>query len=173
MFFAWNITIPAATPDSAPIKQELPLILGMIKSIDIKFPAGCHGLVKVRIKRYDSQLLPLSTAEYMTGDDETIPALVFYKLTTGIASVTFEGSSPNTTYAHVVTIRISIEPEITDFEQSVIKLLTQISIALDTTYEFGEPVPITPIIPSPLIPALQLISAREILRETVTVRAVR
>ena len=131
MHYTWDIIIPANTPDSSPTKQHLILTVGIVKHIDIKFPAGCHGMVKIRLKRWNFQLVPLSSDEYVTGDDETIPIETYYEMLEVPTFFVFEGSSPNTTYQHKITIRIDVEPVLTDAEIQIIELLKQLTEALN------------------------------------------
>jgi len=64
MFYAWDIIIPADTEESDPVEQALKITKGVITKLSVKFPPGCKGLVKVRILRYESQLVPLSRGEF-------------------------------------------------------------------------------------------------------------
>jgi len=110
MFYAWDITIPAATPEASPVIQTLKLTKGVITRIDVKFPPGCHGLVKTRLFRYESQLIPLSGEEWLTGDGETVITESYYKLFETPAQLKFVGCAPLTAYDHTVTVRVSITP---------------------------------------------------------------
>lgn len=112
MFYAWDITVTANTLTTSPKEQLLKITKGVITRIDVKFPCGCHGLVKVRILRSEFQLVPLSKGEWITGDDETVPTEGFYKVDTAPAELKFVGCSPGTTYNHTVTVRVQVLPEI-------------------------------------------------------------
>lgn len=85
--------------------------MGVITKLDIKFPPGCHGLVKVRIFRSRFQLVPLSKDEWITGDGESVPTEGFYDLSVTPSELEFVGCSPGTTYDHTVTVRIQILPK--------------------------------------------------------------
>jgi hypothetical protein len=126
MFHAWDITIPAGTPDNAPLVQELPLTAGVITKVEIKFPMGCNGLVKVRLSRWTFQLVPLTKNQWVTGNNETVPSETHYELLEHPFFLMFEGSSPSTTYAHRITIRINVEQETSAQEQNVLERLDKI-----------------------------------------------
>jgi len=111
VFNAWDITITANTLDKSPKEQTLKLTKGVIVKCDVKFPAGCHGLVKVRLFYHTFQLIPLTKGEYITGDDETVPTETYFELAASPYALTFEGSSPDTTYNHTVTIRVTVVPK--------------------------------------------------------------
>lgn len=111
MFNAWDITITANTLDASPKEQALKLTKGVIVRCDIKFPAGCHRMVKIRLLHQTFQLIPLNRGEYITGDDETVPTEPYFELASSPYSLKFEGSSPGTTYAHTITVRVTIVPK--------------------------------------------------------------
>lgn len=126
MFYAWDILIPANTPKLAPITQELELPFGVITQIHIKFPAGCHGLVGVRLLRWTFQLVPLSSGEWITGDNETVPTETHYELLEVPTFLTFKGCSPSTGYPHMITVRVEVNPEVSEVEQSMLSSLDKI-----------------------------------------------
>jgi len=111
VFYAWDIIIPAGTPESAPVERDLRVTRGVLTRVDIKFPAGCHGLVKVRLLRYGSQLVPLSRGEWVTGDGETIPTEGYYEMEDEPLALRFVGCSPRTYYPHKITVRVQLTPE--------------------------------------------------------------
>lgn len=111
MFFAWDITIPAGTTEADPLTQILKLSKGVITRCDIKFPRGCHGMVKVRLRHQEAQLVPLSRDQWVTGDNETVPTEAYYELGETPAQLKFLGCSPGTSFDHTVTVRISVLPK--------------------------------------------------------------
>jgi len=112
MGYAFDITIPANTSESEPKEQKLKLHTGVITRIECKFPLGCSGMVKVRLSRGGVfQLFPLSPDEWVTGDDEPVGYDYYYEMTEPPSVLIFRGCSPNTTFSHKVTIRITVLPK--------------------------------------------------------------
>ena len=111
MLFAWDITVPALTLATAPLTQTLKLSYGIITKIDIKFPAGCHGLVNIRLLHEESPLIPNNKDTWLTGDNETVAIPEYFELTTTPYALKFVGMSPGTTYAHTISVRITILPK--------------------------------------------------------------
>lgn len=111
MFFAWDILIDAGTPESEPVTQILKLSSGIIVKVDIKFPDGCHGAVKVMLLRNEQQLIPLNRDSWLTGDAETVTTPEYYELTESPTQLKFLGCAPGTSYDHTVTVRITILPK--------------------------------------------------------------
>jgi len=131
MFHVWDITITANTLEAAPKEQQLELPIGIITKIDIKFPAGCHGMVKIRLLRWTFQLVPLSSGEWITGDDETIPTETYYELLEVPVFLMFKGCSPDTDYNHKVTIRIEVNPALKISDMQIIERLDKLVEAVN------------------------------------------
>ena len=137
MLFTWNITVQAGTPDTSPKVEKLDLLIGLIKEIRIRFLAGCHGTVKVRLINSGAVIMPSGTNQYVIGDDEEITADMNYALVAGSQFLNFEASSPNATYDHTIAIRINILTTIDT--EDIVKLLKQITTALDVGIEKQQP----------------------------------
>ena len=110
MFYAWDITVLAGTAEATPKTQILKLTKGVITRVDVKFPPGCHGLVKVRLLRYESGLVPLSSDEWVTGDGEAVVTEGYYEMLEIPSQLKFIGCSPSTSYNHVITVRVFVMP---------------------------------------------------------------
>lgn len=127
MTFAWDITIPANTLATTPVEQELEITFGVITKVEIKFPSGCHGLVKCRLTRGGIyRLAPLSPDEWVTGDDEAASWHTYFLVDEPPNHVEFTGISPGTTYPHTVTVRLEILPRKVASMIPVLELLTRL-----------------------------------------------
>jgi hypothetical protein len=111
VFFAWDILIEAGTLENDPVVQILKLSAGIIVKVEVKFPDGCHGEVKVRLLRNEQQLIPLNRDDWVTGDAETVTTPEYYELTETPTQLKFIAMSPTTFYDHTVTVRITILPK--------------------------------------------------------------
>lgn len=111
MFFCWDITVEADTAEEEPLEDWLKLPKGVITRVDIKFPAGCHGLVKVRLFLESLQFVPLSEDEWVTGDDETVPTETGIEIVDKPYKIKVQMCSPDTTYDHTITVRIEVKLE--------------------------------------------------------------
>jgi len=110
MFYAWDVTVPAGRAEATPYEASLKLSSGVITAIDVKFPAGCHGLVKLRLLRAEFQLVPLTRGQWVTGDDETVPTESYYELEGTPTELKLVACSPGTTYDHTITVRVRVLP---------------------------------------------------------------
>ena len=111
MFFTLEVTIPALTTESAPKLDILKLAAGVITHISNKFPAGCHGLVGVRLFHEESQIIPIGRGSWVRGDDETVPSPEYYDLGKGAKELEFVGINEDDTYPHTVTVRVNVLPK--------------------------------------------------------------
>jgi len=144
MFYAWDITIPANTLESAPAEYKLYITRGVITHASVKYPAGCHGMVKVRLNYQESQLIPLTRVSWLTGDDSIIPVVEYFEVKTSPTFLRFRGCSPGTTYPHTVTVTVTVLPRAVASMIPVIELLTKLFSKLFGLREVqGEKVPET------------------------------
>lgn len=126
MFFAWDIEIEAGRSEDEPVERKLSLAPGVIVDGYVKFPRGCHGMVKVRILQGRFQIYPLSRGEWITGDAEAVPIERYYKMPKEPYELTFQGAAPDTDHPHTVTVRFIVLPEKVASMLPLIKLLTSI-----------------------------------------------
>jgi len=126
MFFAWDITVTANTLEKSPKTQILKLSKGIITRVDVKFPAGCHRMVKVRLIRYGLQLIPLSGNEWVTGDDESVPTEGYYELMEAPAQLKFIACSPDTSYSHVISVRVQVLPRYVASVMPLVEIVTKL-----------------------------------------------
>lgn len=125
MFFAWDIVVPVNTPETAPTTQTLKLTAGVITGLDVKFPAGCNGLVKVRLFHRDFQLVPLSKGEWVTGNDEVVPTESYFSLASTPYTLKFVACSPSSDYEHTITVRATVLPQEMATFAPLVELLTK------------------------------------------------
>jgi hypothetical protein len=110
MYFCWDITIPANTLEKLPLRQYLRITKGVITKVDVKFPAGCHKMVKTRLYRHEQQAIPLTRDEWVTGDDEAVPTEIYIDLNAYPYQLKLVACSPDTDYDHTITVRIQVLP---------------------------------------------------------------
>ena len=110
MLYAWDILVTANTLESAPKEQLLKITSGVIVLVTVSYRAGCQGWVRVRILHEESVLVPLNKDTWLTGDDETVPAPMWFKISATGNILKFRAHSAGTTYPHTITVRVSILP---------------------------------------------------------------
>jgi len=127
VLYAWDITVPANTLATNLKTHLLKLTYGVITKVDIKFPAGCHGLVAIRLLHAESPLIPLNKDTWLTGDDETVSSPEYFELSTEPYALKFVGKSPGTSYAHTISVRITVLPREVASLLSLLDIFTKIA----------------------------------------------
>lgn len=128
MTYAWDIEIPANTLAANPVTRTLKLTFGVITKIEIKYPSGCHGLVKCVLTRGGIlRVAPANPDQYVTGDDEPVSWRLFHVIDDTPTELYFSGCSPGTTYAHTVTVRIELLPRWVAFFMNAPEFLKRIA----------------------------------------------
>lgn len=108
MVFEFKITVPANTPESNKYRYDVRLAYGIIHQIDIDFPPGCVGMVKLVICDGLFQVFPSNPGGYFSGTHPPISGKVFYELNNEPFELQIYAWSPGTEYDHTVTVRFWI-----------------------------------------------------------------
>lgn len=112
MFYNFAITVLANTLESAPKEQEMKLTAGVIQEVNILFPPGLDGMVKLRIMEGGHQFLPTNPEGYFATDNEVIVIPGQYYELKEPYTLKAVAYSPDTTYNHTIDVRIDvIRPE--------------------------------------------------------------
>lgn len=106
MFYDYNFTLLANTGPAAEITEEVPVGYGLVKYVEIIFPAGCAGLVKVAVDRFARQVLPTNTGGYFDSNDEVISIPCEIDLTVPPYFLRLRGYNEDDTYDHTIRVRI-------------------------------------------------------------------
>lgn len=109
MRYSFDFTIPASTLTTLPYEQKIPLDVGIIRQIIIRFKSGCHNRVFVGI--YDSleQIAPAKSTEAIYGDNTIFNIPMSYKMNAKPYELIFKGWSPGTRYPHTISIWVDVD----------------------------------------------------------------
>jgi len=115
--YSETFTIPADTKKENPVTREIKIEQRLITKIEVHFPAGCCGMVGLRIyygrkASYLKQIWPYHSYEDFIGDNETISFREWWKTPELPCYLTLVGYSPNTKYSHTLVIRFGTLPEL-------------------------------------------------------------
>jgi len=102
-----SITIPANTLESSPKEEELLIEEQFVERIEIDFPAGCSGMVNLRIYYGVRKYWPDNPGGHFTSDDYTIVFPVYKKLPEDRTTLKLVGWSPGTQYDHTLIVRVN------------------------------------------------------------------
>lgn len=110
MIYSYAITIPANTSEADPVEQEIRLTAGLISHVEVEFPAGCAGLVHLRVMREGGHLWPTNPEGNLASDDYVIPWDEHIELTSSPYRLQAVAWSDDDTYSHTLTLRINMLP---------------------------------------------------------------
>lgn len=111
MFYDFAITVKTTHTEASPKEQVLKLTHGVIHRVELGFPSGCAGLVRVKLLHEEHQLYPTNPDGYFASDDYNIPINDYYELYTEPYSLKFIGYAVGTSYDHTIIVRIGVLPE--------------------------------------------------------------
>jgi len=110
VFYDFAITIPAGRTQADPVKQELKLCYGILRRVEVAFPAGCKGYVSLIINWREHQLYPTNPDEAFNAEEYTVPIDDYFPITVPPFSLFAVGWAPSAIYNHIITVRIGILP---------------------------------------------------------------
>ncbi len=110
MLYEYELTVPANTLASAPVQLEMLLGRGIIHDIGVDFRAGARHEVHVVVKRALHQMFPANPEGSFKGDFFPVRYSTWEPLEEPPYKLEAYGWAPGTTYDHLVTIRLNIDP---------------------------------------------------------------
>lgn len=72
MFYVFQITVPANTPEAAAITIIAPVCHGVVHRVEIEFEKWCANLLHVQILRFEHMVWPSGPDQSFASDGETI-----------------------------------------------------------------------------------------------------
>ena len=111
MLYSKQITISANTSQANSSKSYFKVSKGVISNMWITFPAGCAGLVKLRIYHEGHPFVPVNADNYLRGDNVTFQFPVMFEITEEPMALTVEAWNEDATYDHTVDVLFLILPK--------------------------------------------------------------
>jgi len=111
MLYSKQITLTEGKTEATATKRYFKVNKGVISNIWITFPAGCAGLVKMRIYHEGHPFVPVNQDNYIRGDNYTFQFPVMYEITEEPMILTVEAWNEDATYEHTIDILFLILPK--------------------------------------------------------------
>lgn len=73
LIYAFAVTIPAGTPQSAPVTVDCMFDPAAVSEVDITIPPGPSGLVGFQLWVLGGQVIPSNQGGWIVGDNRVIP----------------------------------------------------------------------------------------------------
>ena len=129
MIYNKPLTISADTAIAAPASVSLPVVDGTLKQLFITFPAGCAGLVGVRVLFSERVIFPSNPDEWFIADNITFDFGENLKIDDKPFSFDLEGYNLDCIFDHTVTFRMAIQKEKADLLSRLIGLLPPVRVS--------------------------------------------
>lgn len=110
MLYVKEITTPAATSRLAPKKTNIKVWGGIIVKIEIMFPPGPQGDLKVAIYHGGHPVSPVNVGSWFAADDETVSFREFYPLRSAENTLTVYTYNDDAVNPHMCRVRINVLP---------------------------------------------------------------
>lgn len=108
MLHSKHITIAANTTEVNRSKTRFLVNQGIMSMVWITFPAGCAGLVKVRIFHQGHPFLPVEVDAYIRGDNYVFVYPVMFEIKNVPEIITIEAWNEDQVYAHTIDVQMMI-----------------------------------------------------------------
>ncbi len=108
MLYAVDVTVPAVTAERDAVETLLPVAPGVLVGASVMFPAGCAGLVHVRILRSRHQVWPSNLDGSLVGDGVEISWQEEYMLFEEPYQFRLMCWNEDDTFGHTVTVRLNV-----------------------------------------------------------------
>lgn len=109
MLYKFSVTVPVSTLAANPSELAVKLSPGHVSSLSITFPAGCEGLVGIRILRGAFQLWPLTSTDWIDGDDHTHVIPARQQMRSGETRLRILAYNLDTSNEHTVSISFTVD----------------------------------------------------------------
>jgi len=106
LLYTARLTIPRSTPKDRPVERTVEVEQPVVLAVQVRFPAGCLGLVGAAVYYGELQVWPSPEADWVEGEDEAvwdIPMMVFREAP---YTLTLKGYNLDPDYHHAVWFRI-------------------------------------------------------------------
>jgi len=111
MLHSKHITLTHGKTEAESTSTRFTANQGVIFRVWITFPAGCAGLVKVRVYHEGHPFIPVDQDAYISGDNYVFEYPVMYEITGAPEVITIEAWNEDDTYDHTIDVQMLIIPK--------------------------------------------------------------
>lgn len=108
MFYEYQITVPANTPQYDPVVSRLKIEPGIIEYAEIQFPVGTRCTVHVQVSYHGHQIWPTNRDGNITSDGYVVPLNDPVEIDEPEFELVFTGWSTADTYDYDINVRLTV-----------------------------------------------------------------
>ena len=105
-----KVTVPASTPITEAVAEELEIKEPVIERIEVYFPPGCCLLVHAAVFHGNRRIWPDLTADWAVGHGETVGSDVHVEFEDVPVRLTLRAWSEDEAFDHTIVFRIFTQP---------------------------------------------------------------
>ncbi len=111
MLYSKHVTFSSSKTEATKTIKHFHISKGWIYRAWIVFPAGCAGLVKVRVLHQGHPIIPINKSDYIKADNYVLEIPMYYEVPAEPYRITFEGWNEDSTYDHTITLMFLVLPK--------------------------------------------------------------
>ena len=111
MLYSKHVTFPSGKTEATKTVEHFNINKGWIYRAWVVFPAGCAGLVKVRVEHKGHPIIPVNKSDYIKADNYVLEIPMFFEIKSEPYRITFEGWNEDATYDHTITLMFLVLPK--------------------------------------------------------------
>jgi hypothetical protein len=128
MHYSYEFTVLTTHTVTSPLTYAMKLGAGILKKVDIDFPAGCDGAVRCVMVSKANQVLPTNPDGFYAGDGKTISAQLHHSIDEEGTYLAFVAWSTTALYPHTLRAQLEVQgPDEPDINQFIPMLLDTIN----------------------------------------------
>ena len=111
MLHSKHLTLLAGKTEAQATRAKFKVNQGVIYRVWVTFPAGCAGLVKLRMYHEGHPFLPVDKDAYISGDSYVFEYPIFFEIKHQPEIITVEAWNTDEVYDHNIDIQFLIIPK--------------------------------------------------------------
>ena len=111
MLYSKHVKFVAGKTEATKTIEHFSINKGWIYRAWLVFPAGCAGLVKVRVEHQGHPIIPVNKSDYVKADNYVLEIPMFFEVASEPYRITFEGWNEDATYDHTITLMFLVLPK--------------------------------------------------------------
>lgn len=108
MLYQTELTVAANTPITSLVEADMNLINGVVNQVEVMFPPGSAGLLKVAIFYHEFRLWPSSPETWFYADNYVFNWKEDFRVDESPFSLRVVGYNDDTDYAHTAIVRLAM-----------------------------------------------------------------
>jgi len=110
MYYAIPIIVPPNTPPTSPVERRVIVDWGVLVKVEVEFPAGCCGLVGVKILYQGRQIFPTNKGFWFISDDYVISFPEYFPFNQRENELVIQAYNEDEIYFHTPIVRLAVLP---------------------------------------------------------------